>query len=184
MTDEEFAEIVRISKNRTEVCRRLNVPYNGASMRKVSERISRLGLNIAHFLSVAEFNRRNEKYPVVKLNCPVCGSQFVSRPGSKKRDKKTCSRKCSNIQRPRGGALKISHYRTICFKYHKKECVICGEGKILSVHHYDENHENNAPENLIPLCPTHHQYVHSGFSEDVLPKIKLYREKFLSECMP
>jgi len=24
------------------------------------------------------------------------------------------------------------------------------------LHHIDENHDNNAPENLIPLCPNHH----------------------------
>ncbi len=27
----------------------------------------------------------------------------------------------------------------------------------------DENHENNDPQNLVPLCPTHHAYWHSRY---------------------
>jgi len=50
------------------------------------------------------------------------------------------------------------NYRTICFNYHKKKCVCCEESLIVEVHHFDENKENNSPDNLIPLCPTHHRY--------------------------
>lgn len=59
----------------------------------------------------------------------------------------------------------------MCFHYHKKECIICGENKIVSVHHYDENHKNNNPENLVPLSPTHHQYVRSKYKNEVIDKI-------------
>lgn len=30
-----------------------------------------------------------------------------------------------------------------------------------AVHHLDENKKNNNYKNLIPMCPTHHQYMHS-----------------------
>ena len=35
------------------------------------------------------------------------------------------------------------------------------ENNIVAVHHVNENHMDNRPENLVPLCPTHHQYMHS-----------------------
>lgn len=54
-------------------------------------------------------------------------------------------------------------YVTICFLHHEKKCVICEESRIVTVHHLDENHENNNPANLISLCPTHHQYWHSRY---------------------
>jgi 5-methylcytosine-specific restriction endonuclease McrA len=65
--------------------------------------------------------------------------------------------------------------------YHKKECVICGENKIVAVHHYDENHNNDSIENLIPLCPTHHNYVHSRYKDEVIDTINKYREEFISK---
>ena len=42
------------------------------------------------------------------------------------------------------------------------------------VHHYDENHYNNDPRNLIPLCPTHHQYVHSRYKDEIICTIDEY----------
>jgi hypothetical protein len=72
------------------------------------------------------------------------------------------------------------NYRTICWAHHKKECVICGENKIVAVHHYDHNHNNNDPSNLIPLCPTHHVYVHSGHKSLVEDKIEVWRNKYLT----
>ena len=56
-----------------------------------------------------------------------------------------------------------------------KRSVVCGEDKIVAVHHYDHNHENNDPKNLIPLCPTHHAYVHSRYANEVLPYIEKYK---------
>ena len=38
---------------------------------------------------------------------------------------------------------------------------------MVEVHHLDENHKNNSPSNLIPLCPTHHQYWHSRYKEEI-----------------
>jgi hypothetical protein len=101
--------------------------------------------------------------------CPVCDKIFVS-------ESITCSYSCSNVhfRHLRNKPDNYVRYRTICFNFHKKECVVCGENKIVSVHHINENHDDNRPENLIPLCPTHHQYVHSRFKNDVLPIIESY----------
>jgi hypothetical protein len=88
--------------------------------------------------------------------CPICGR-------ATKKGRSTCSRKCRlkffgppNV--PESSELK--HYRTICFRYHKKKCVVCGEIHFIDVHHYDKNIKNNDPRNLVPLCILHHKYVH------------------------
>ena len=98
------------------------------------------------------------------ITCPVCQVSF--KPKSKTQT--TCSRSCSNTHFRSG----VNHYaytpekqnyRTLCFAHYPKKCIICGEDKIVAVHHYDENHDNNDINNLVPLCPTHHQYLHSRY---------------------
>lgn len=108
--------------------------------------------------------------------CPVCKTMFKGKSV-------TCSYGCSNTHFRSGKNnpnWKESSYRTTCFEYHEKKCVICEENKIVEVHHMDENKDNNLPENLIPLCPTHHQYFHSRYKEFVLPKILAYIQNFNS----
>lgn len=110
--------------------------------------------------------------------CPVCDSLFYT-------ESVTCSHSCANtyfrsgINNPNHNPDGINAYIAICFSFHKKECVICSENNIVEVHHYDENHNNNSPENLIPLCPTHHQYYHSKYRYLVEPSIIDYRKDFL-----
>ena len=55
---------------------------------------------------------------------------------------------------------------------------MCGEEKIVAVHHYDHDHTNNDIANLVPLCPTHHQYVHSRYIDEVQPFIDAYVKDF------
>tara|TARA_Y100000310_G_C20405109_1_gene679302 strand:- start:129 stop:770 length:642 start_codon:yes stop_codon:yes gene_type:complete len=108
--------------------------------------------------------------------CKVCSKPIKNYTHSKG----TCSRSCANIYFRSGennGNFKGSRYTTICWQHHKKECIVCGEDKIVAVHHNDHNHKNNDPENLIPLCPTHHMYVHSKFSEEIKPYIEEYIKK-------
>ena len=111
--------------------------------------------------------------------CPVCDKLFVPNKG-KTRTKITCSYSCANKKfrsGPNNGIWKDDVYRTTCFFHHKKECVICGENKIVAVHHYDENHDNNSPENLVPMCPTHHQYMHSRYKVDIEHIVTNYVKK-------
>lgn len=95
--------------------------------------------------------------------------------------KGTCSRSCANTFFRSGienGNWSGTRYQTLCFTEHKKECIVCGEDKIVAVHHYNEDHDDNRIENLIPLCPTHHQYVHSKYKNLVIDKINKYIEDF------
>lgn len=111
--------------------------------------------------------------------CVVCESPIKDY----KHSKGTCSHSCSNkfFKHLRNKPENYKRYTTICWDYHKKECVVCGENKIVAVHHHNENHNDNRPENLVPLCPTHHQYVHSKYKDEVLPKISQYLSKFISD---
>lgn len=114
--------------------------------------------------------------------CFTCSSEFLVEEREKQfplKERYFCSRNCANSI---GGKAKskvyhpdeTAHYTTVCFRYHKKECIVCGEDKIVAVHHNDCNHYNNDPKNLVPLCPTHHQYVHSKYKDEVQPIIDRY----------
>ena len=114
--------------------------------------------------------------PTNLVECQVCSKPIKNY----KTSKGTCSYSCSNKLFRTGtdnGNYSGKRYTTICFAHHKKECIVCGEDKIVAVHHNDHNHYNNDPENLIPLCPTHHQYVHSRYADEVQPIIDEYVNK-------
>lgn len=113
--------------------------------------------------------------------CPVC-----NQPKNNKKNI-TCSRSCANTffrsgennSRHRSGE---DNYRTICFLYHDRKCCVCGEEISLCCHHFDLNHYNNDPSNLIPLCLNHHFYIHhKKYFHLVEQKINDYRELFLEK---
>ena len=125
-----------------------------------------------------DFSNKRAKYESVIKVCPVCGNEFTTKIGSKS-EKMTCSHSCSNTYF--NGAVRninVSDYRVICFRHHKKECIICGENKVVDVHHHDGNRSNNIPENLIPICPTHHRYWHSKYRTEIKDKVEKYLEEF------
>lgn len=97
--------------------------------------------------------------PKNKKICPVC-----NKPIKKYNINKTCSKRCGALYHRIDIDSKTydtrSDYRSICFYHHGKKCLLCNEELILEAHHIDGNRTNNTKENLIPLCPTHHQYIH------------------------
>jgi len=122
------------------------------------------------------------------VECAKCGKEFYKNNSKKKQSKSGlffCSRSCKDAAQKIGGIKEImpnhygtgNSYRSICWAHHEKVCVVCGEDKIVAVHHYDENHDNDDPKNLVPLCPTHHLYVHSSYKYLVEEKIEEYLKK-------
>jgi len=110
--------------------------------------------------------------PKVLKPCPVCNKPIKDKLAT------TCSVQCAQIYfrdkynyiranrdmswvEDLYGSYTPDKYTDICFKYHGKKCIICGEDIAVAVHHYDNDNTNNDPRNLIPLCPTHHVYIHS-----------------------
>lgn len=109
--------------------------------------------------------------------CLYCSKPIKDYIGSKG----TCSKSCANSYFKVGknnGNYKGTSYQQLCFSSHKKECIVCGENKIVAVHHMNENHHDNSIENLIPLCPTHHQYMHSRYKDEILHIVEEYIRKF------
>lgn len=97
--------------------------------------------------------------------CENCNNNFVwvGRENTKSYiSAKFCSRSCSNSVGGRAKAKKygISQYYTIASKFYEKKCAVCGEDRVVDVHHIDENRNNNDPSNLIFLCPNHHALWH------------------------
>lgn len=121
--------------------------------------------------------------PTNLTTCSVCG-----KPVKNYKTNETCSYACANTLF-RSGNNNGSHikalengdsYRVICFEHHKKECIICGEQLIVAVHHYDHNKKNNSPNNLIPMCPTHHAYMHSSYKYLIEKQVDYYVKEFIS----
>jgi hypothetical protein len=180
VTEEKFRIIIKNSKSKSDVCRELNLHINGSGFRNVDLLINEYNVDISHFDK--GYSKRKIKHPVIEKECPVCKSNFKTKKGHVK-EKETCSYSCSNtyfrsgINNPN---WKTEAYRSTCFLYHEKKCVTCGEEKIIDVHHFDEDRGNNSPENLIPLCPTHHMYWHSRYKDEVYDKVVEYRKKFIN----
>lgn len=141
-------------------------------------------------LKKAQQNHINSKLGEIKpydVSCFRCKDTFKVHEREKQfpiKEKYFCSESCSHHRgvgiewsQKRNSSLK--KYRTICFAHHKKQCVICSESLIVEVHHLDENSQNNSPENLIPLCPTHHQYWHSRYKYLIQDNILDYIKNFI-----
>jgi len=121
------------------------------------------------------------------VTCSACQKTFQVEEREKLfplKEKYFCTRKCANSVGGKAKAIKyyksdnIVKYTTLAWRYHKKECVVCGENKIVAVHHYNEFHKDNRPENLVPLCPTHHQYMHSKHKSIIKDIVDTYVNNF------
>lgn len=115
--------------------------------------------------------------PINLRCCGVCNHPIKHY----KTSKGTCSRSCANTYFRSGennGNWKQSSYQSTCFLYHDRACVVCRESNIVEVHHLDSDRNNNDPSNLIPLCPTHHQYWHSKHRHLVENIVYSYIEKW------
>lgn len=173
-------EEIKKCSSLTQFCKILNLHPNGYGMKKAKEIILQNGLNSNHFNKNL---KAKIKYELIEKNCPVCGVLFKTQKRGDRREKKTCSYSCSNTffrsgkDNPNWKEVS-TQYRTKCFEYHKKECVICKEEKIVEVHHIDEDRNNNDILNLVPLCPTHHKYWHSEYKQEIEEKIYNYINEF------
>lgn len=105
--------------------------------------------------------------------CPVCETPIKGKSV-------TCSKNCSNKifkTGPKSSTFKGKKYTNICYHYNEKKCVVCDEKNIVEVHHLDLDHNNNKPDNLIPLCPTHHSYLHFGFDNLIKDQIDKWKKE-------
>lgn len=171
----KFKKIVSESNGTGDICSKYNFCNNGKSRNLIKRYIKQYQINTSHFGSL----KTNKKYDTIEKECPICKKMFKTLKNHL-REKTTCSHSCSNtfFAKKRNKPENYKNYRTICFSNHIKECVICKENKIVTVHHMDNNHNNNDPKNLVPLCPTHHQYWHSKYRNLIREKVESYVNNF------
>ena len=183
-TPEKFNEIVQKSKSLLDVARYLgysvDIYPNARTMQRIKDNCKKCDIDISHF------QQQRTKELQIKI-CPVCNKKFEVISSQKKANQQTtCSRSCANTFFKSGvnhGSFhenSIAAYKILCWENHKKECIICGEKGIVAVHHYDGNHDNNDPDNLIPLCPTHHVYAHT---KRLIPLIQSKMDAFRSTVL-
>jgi len=177
---QRFTEIVNESNSKSDIGRKLGFGfYNGTLGREINHLLNEYKISTSHF----QRGKEQIKYKIIEKICPVCNKKFETKEGHK-REQVTCSCACSNTYFRSGkdnGQFKGGNqgYQNICFIEHGKKCIICGESKIVAAHHFDENHSNDDPKNIIPLCPTHHCYMHSRFKKEIISKIEDYlKEKY------
>lgn len=162
--------------------------YNGSEIHKVNAYRARLAAserqscrfcaekktlgNIARHEAACVFN------PVHLRFCPICNKPITKNHGKSVGKRGiTCSHACANTHFRTGRDhpnWNKERYQNACQEAHEFKCVICQESRIVEVHHMDEDRTNNSPDNLIPLCPTHHQYWHSKHRHLVEGKIFEY----------
>lgn len=179
ITKKQFAQIVKESVSKSEVCRKLGIAGNGIGLKKVTTLAEQYNVDISHFSHKAAISKFQKIYERITKECPVCNSKFETLKGHK-REKQTCSYSCSNTFFRSGEAnpnYKTEEdgwgYRRICFSKWEKKCFICGFDKVVEVHHLDGNHHNNLVENLVPLCPNHHRMYHTKTHKtEVLEELK------------
>lgn len=173
ISDEELIKVASSATSIKDVLKKFSLPVNGTSSTVISERLDALKFD----KSILRINKK-KAFRVYKV-CPVCGKHFSYQRAE--RNKTCCSRACANTYFRSGENnpnYKGNRYTQLCFKHHKHECIICGEANVVAVHHYDNNHYNDAIENLVPLCPTHHTYMHSKHINLIKDKVDKYVKDF------
>jgi hypothetical protein len=106
--------------------------------------------------------------------CEACEQQFTwtGRKNTKAFERaRFCSRKCANTRGGTASSPPLKTHRTIAEKHLKMECAVCGFSDVVEIHHIDEDHSNNAIENLVPLCPNHHRMIHKARFKDQLTNV-------------
>lgn len=177
---ETLEELVNNSTSLRNICMKLGYSTSKSNYKKLKDLISKYNID-TNALELKK-KRCRDKYERIIKKCPVCENEFEAKKGHPK-EKVTCSHSCSNSyfrsneNNPNWKGIGTIRHRDVCFRFHDHKCVVCSEDKILDVHHLDHNRNNNIPENLIPLCPTHHRYWHSEYRNEVEDKILDYVEK-------
>jgi len=165
-------ELINTCNSFADLTRRLGKnPHNRITHRLRIELIER-GIKFDHFT-------KNGVTPKLRKErvCPICSVPFTSEYNQ---EQVTCSYSCANTffsRKENRQRNKKMSYKRICFENHGKKCIVCAEDRIVEVHHLDENHKNNNVKNLVPLCPTHHQYWHSRYRELIREKVEQFIKK-------
>ena len=133
-----------------------------------------------------DFHSTGNKVKILETRqCLHCGKDFkVSLKDKKSSKQLTCSISCSSSypdfkKRRVEGKLPngATSYPIIAKQHGLTSCCICGESVVIDIHHLDEDKTNNSIDNLVPLCPTHHAYIHRGKLDLIMDQLVDYLDK-------
>lgn len=152
-----------------EICKHLGYSDHSRNTSKLNVFCISNNIDITHFTSNGL--PRATKY--IKT-CLHCGKEFkVS--GSKNKEQRTCSHKCANTYfKPNKKDTTSNTYIFAARQAGMVSCAICGESTLVDIHHIDHDRNNNNLDNLVPLCPTHHMYLHRGKADLIMDKLIEY----------
>lgn len=126
ITEEKFKYIVFSSNSNKEVAYKLGYSYHNGKISKIIYSLcERYNICLDHF----DRSLLNRKYLLVKKKCPVCGVEFETQQGHK-REKKTCSCKCSNVYFSDARQTKISRIKrskALMLPSIEIRCFCCGK---------------------------------------------------------
>ena len=161
-------ELVLQCHSFAELTRKLGRNPHNRITHQLRDQLTCGGISFAHFSL-----NGSVKHVFSERVCPICQISFIPKYDD---EQITCSYSCSNtyFARKRNYPSRYKNYRTICWHHHDKKCAVCGEDKIVAVHHMDDDHTNNDPKNLVPLCPTHHVYWHSKYRSLIRDKVEAF----------
>lgn len=114
-----------------------------------------------------------------RIRCHTCSKLVWKTLSQKKRSKSGkhfCSKHCATIfvnsyyktgERHPNYDKGTGSYRRLALRHYEQKCALCvyNNIKVLQVHHIDGNRTNNKPNNLVILCPTHHQEIALGVTQ-------------------
>lgn len=173
-TSGKLTQILDTSKTLADIAIALGYSAHGRNTGSITRFLLKNGL---HFTS----SSTRDKKLLTKI-CVNCGEEFLVSANNKKHaEQLTCSQYCSSNYLPfkikrvvaKVGGL-ASSYPLVAKRNNLTYCCICNEKEVVDIHHLDEDRTNNDISNLVPLCPTHHAYMHRGKSNLILSKLVEY----------
>lgn len=153
-----------------QICEKLGYSNNGRNTAAVQVFCRNNNIDISHFT----FNGRPRIEPTIKT-CLYCGSKFEA-IGSRRSTQTTCSHKCANTYYKPNKKEETTRYSyaLAARQAGMTSCAICEETNLVDIHHIDHDRNNNNLDNLVPLCPTHHMYLHRGKADLIMDKLIEY----------
>ncbi|MCZ2224794.1 MAG: DUF559 domain-containing protein [Chitinophagales bacterium] len=137
-SEEEFKKVLLESFSKCELAKGLGFDYsNGKLFKELMLIVKSLQLNISHFSDEVRHIKK-QKYNRIKKNCPICSTEFLTLEGHKK-EKTTCSSKCSNTFFSKSKHTELSNL--------KRSLKLTKVGKVLDV----QNNKNFDKEKIIKL---------------------------------
>ncbi len=138
LSNEEFSNLIKNSKNRSDIFNKLNISKSGSTFDILNKRVLEENVDISHFKVYGENGRPKRDLNTILLdNSPYNNSDYLKK-------------------------------RLIREKILKNECVKCKIGDVwmnepitLQLDHINGDRKNNRLNNLRLLCPNCHSQTHT-----------------------